>query len=174
MSRRKLALRKPCGRLKEARDTQLAAPTKIRRLLDSALESVQDAAWGSQLGRNLFTGGISSTEFAAGKRFAALAAENSEAQRSPRPPKTVLLDAVGGPSNDSESSESEICRHEHVSAVYLEARDVLRLAGRGVERAVDHVVVQDLAAGGYEEMTALRDGLSALALCWTTKRRAAR
>ena len=94
MSRRKhLAPRTASGRLKPA--THLLAPTQIRRLLDSAATEVRHQAFGTQLGRLYLNGQVSATEFAAGKRWAEIVANYSIACRSPSPPRTLSLDAIG-------------------------------------------------------------------------------
>ena len=62
----------------------------------------------------------------------------------------------------------------HVSAVYLEAP---MSCGWQVVASSERLITSSFRIwppAATQEMTALRDGLSALALCWTTKRRAAR
>ena len=126
MSRRKsLAARKPCGRLRqEPRDTQLLAPTQVRRLLDAATEGTRSAEWGSMLGRLYLGSKITSSEYAAGKRWRELVANYSIACRSPSPPRTLSLDAVGGMPIDPDTATGakEVARHERASAAYLEGR----------------------------------------------------
>ena len=97
-----------------------------------------DPVWGTILGRLYRDGKITSALFAAGKRWCELVADYSELLRSPKPPQTVLLDAIGGMSTDpdTESGRREVARHERASAAYLEGRHALRLAGRDAERVV--------------------------------------
>ena len=87
------------------------------------------------------------------------------------PPKSVLLDAPGGTSINSNSSELEIKRHEHANAAFLAGRHTLRSAGRRVEEVVDHVCARDCAPCGYADYTPLRDGLQALSALWSGKRK---
>ena len=136
MSRRKhLAARSPSGRLKPA--THLLTPTQIRRLLDFAASEVRHAAFGTQLGRCYLSGQVSATEFAAGKRWAEIVANYSQACRSPPPPRTVSFEAGLGRSPDSESNEFEVRLHECANAAFLAGRHALRSAGSRAEQVVD-------------------------------------
>ena len=173
MSRRKhLAPRTASGRLKPA--THLLAPTQIRRLLDSAATEVRHQAFGTQLGRLYLNGQVSATEFAAGKRWAEIVANYSIACRSPSPPRTLSLDAIGiRPTDpDTATGEREMRRHERASAEYLAGRNALRLVGLEAERVVDSVCARDCALAGFGELNALRAGLQALAALWAAKRKA--
>ena len=171
MSRRKhLAARSPSGRLKPA--THLLAPTQIRRLLDSAASEVRHAAFGTQLGRCYLSGQVSATEFAAGKRWAEIVANYSQACRSPPPPRTVSFEAGLGRSPDSESNKSEVRLHECANAAFLAGRHALRSADSRAELVVDSVCARDCAPGGFEDLVALRNGLQALTALWTSRRKA--
>ena len=143
-------------------------------MFDAAAAGLSDPIWGSMLGRLYRDGKITSALFAAGKRWAEVVADYSEALRSPKPPRTALLDAIGGRSTDpdTESGRREVRRHEHASAAYLEGRHVLRLAGRDAERVVDSVCARDCAPAGFGGLNALRAGLAALAALWSAKRKA--
>ena len=173
MSRRKpLAVRMPCGRPRpESRDTHLMSPVQIRRLIDAAASESRDPLWASRAGQLHLNGKISSSEFAAAKRWIEVIANYSAALRSPKPPKTVLLDAIGG-SPDGETNEREVRRHERASAEWLAGRDALRSAGGLAERTVSSVCELDQAPAGYAELVALRAGLAALAALWSAKRKA--
>ena len=176
MSRRKnFAARTASGRLSRLKPaTPLLAPTQVRRLLDSAATEVRHAAFGTQLGRLYLSGQVSASEFAAGKRWAEIVANYSISCRSPRPPRTVSFDALGGSSTDpdSESGAREVKRHEQANRAWLEGRNALRLAGREAERVVDDVCARDCALAGFGELNALRAGLQALAALWSAKRKA--
>jgi hypothetical protein len=171
MSRRKhLAARSPSGRLKPA--AHLMAPTQVRRLVDLAAEDTRHQALGSMAGRLYLAGKISATEFASGVRWREIVANYSIACRSPPPPKSVLLDARGGTGIDSNSSELEIKRHEQANRAWIEGRNALRLAAGRAEQVVDAVCARECAPCGYAEYTALRDGLQALSILWSGKRKA--
>ena len=133
---------------------------------------LRDASWGTMLGRIYLAEKISASEYAAGKRWAALTAEYAVACQAPRAPTTVLLDAVGGrpPDPDSEIGRKEVKRHEKANREYLDGRHALRLAGRNAEAVVEATVVLDQACTCFDEIKALRDGLGALATMWASKR----
>ena len=126
------------------------------------------------LGRLYLGSKITSSEYAAGKRWRELVANYSIACRSPSPPRTLSLDAVGGMPTDPDTATGakEVARHERASAAYLEGRHVLRLAGPDAERVVDDVCARDCALAGFGELNALRAGLQALAALWSAKRKA--
>ena len=171
MSRRKpLRVRYPSGQIVPR--SEIASPTAIRRLTDAAVAGLRDASWGTMLGRIYLAEKISASEYAAGKRWAALTAEYAVACQAPRAPTTVLLDAVGGrpPDPDSEIGRKEVKRHEKANREYLDGRHALRLAGRNAEAVVEATVVLDQACTCFDEIKALRDGLGALATMWASKR----
>ena len=129
---------------------------------------------GTAVGRLYLDGKLSSVEFATAKRWAELVANYSIACRSPPPPRTLSLDAIGGTPIDPDTTtgEREMRRHERASADYLAGRNALRLAGLEAERVVDHVCARDQALAGFGELSALRAGLQALAALWSAKRKA--
>jgi len=137
MSKRKhLAARKPCGRLYPARDTELLSPA------------------GTPIGRLYLDGKLTSAQFATAKRWAEMVANYSIACRSPSPPRSLSLDAIGiRPTDpDTATGEREMRRHERASAEYLAGRNALRLAGLEAERVVDHVCARDCALAGFGEL----------------------
>jgi hypothetical protein len=173
MSRRKhLAARNPCGRLKP--DPRLMAPTQVRRLVDLAAEETRHQALGSMLGRIYLAGKISATEFAAGTHWRQVVANYSIALRSPPPPKTISFDAPGGSPTDpdTESGAQEVKLQNQANRAWIEGRNALRLAAGRAEEVVDAVCVRECAPCGYAEYTALRDGLQALSILWSGKRKA--
>jgi hypothetical protein len=173
MSRRKhLAARTASGTVK--RTNPLMNPTAVRRLVDLAAEETRHAALASMAGRLYLRGKISASEFASGVRWREIVANYSIACRSPPPPKSVLLDAPGGTSIDSNSSELEIKRHEHANAAFLAGRYALRSAGSRAEEVVDSVCVRECVPCGYDDYTALRNGLQALLALWSSRKKSAR
>ena len=173
MSRRKhLATREPNGRVKPA--TSLMSPTQVRRLVDLAAAETRHQALGSMLGRIYLSGKISATEYAAGTRWRDIAVNYSISCRGPRPPRTISFDAPGGSPTDpdSESGAQEVKLHEQANRAWIEGRNALRLAAGRAEEVVDAVCVRECAPCGYAEYTALRDGLQALSILWSGKRKA--
>jgi len=177
MSRRKhLAVRKPAGRIYGYggnHTSELLPPTEIRRLVDAASAGLRDSIWSSTLGRLHLTGKISASQFSAGKRWAELVSNYSQACLGPRPPRTEALDHAGGTPADPDSAAGarEVRRHERATASYLEGRHALRLAGREAEHVVESVCVADQAPAGWRELEALRTGLQSLSTWWRAKRK---
>ena len=175
MSRRKhLAARKPCGRLYPTRDTELLSPTEARRLVDAAAAGLRDQVWGTAVGQLYLSGKTTSAQFATAKRWAEMVANYSVACRSPSPPRTLSLDAIGVRPTDPDAAtgEREMRRHERASAEYLAGRNALRLVGLEAERVVDSVCARDCALASFGELNALRAGLQAFAALWAAKRKA--
>ena len=173
--RKHLRARGSTGRLlRVARDAELMSPTEARRLVDAAASGLRDQVWGTTIGWLYINGQLTAAQFSAGKRWAELVANYSIACRSPSPPRTLSLDAVGGMPIDPDTATGakEVARHERASAAYLEGRHALRLAGRDAERVADEVCTQDRAPAGLSELNALRAGLAALAALWSAKRTA--
>lgn len=176
MSRRKhLAVRKPGGRIYSygSQPSELLSPTEVRRLVDGAAMGLKDSTWSSTLGRLHLAGKLNASQLAAGKRWAELVSSYSQACQGPRPPRTKPLDAIGGtPADpDSEKGAREVRRHERATASYLDGRHALRLAGPTAERVVESVCIHDQAPAGFDEMNALRSGLSALSTWWGSSKR---
>jgi len=65
-------------------------------------------------------------------------------------------------------------RHEKASAAFVEARCILKNAGREAERVVESICIHDQVPAGFAELEALRVGLSALSHWLTQVRRKAR
>jgi hypothetical protein len=175
MSRRKhLAVRSPCGRISRSANPELMSPAEVHRLVSAAQAGLRDPVWSSEIGRLHLQGKITSSQFAAAKRWSALVAAYSDACCSPRPPQTMSLDAAGGTSADPDSATGirEARRHERSVESYLEGRTALRLAGSAAERVVDSVCVQDRAPAGLHELDALRTGLQSLSTWWSARRKA--
>lgn len=168
MSRRKsLAQREPNGR--PQREQQLPAPSEIRRLRDAALAGMRDPTWGTEIGRLYLVGKITSTMFAAGKRWAELASQYSHALCSPSPdPKAISLDRTGAHHVDPDSPEGrkEARRHARAVASFIDAHVALKTHGTGSERIVRSVCERGEMPTGHQEIIALSGGLARLADFW--------
>jgi len=177
MSRRKhLVARGASGRPQRIPRPEPLSPTESRRLLDAASSGMRDPVWATILGQIYLRGKISASEFSAGKFWAELTANYSVACQSPSRPRTRPLDAAGGrPADpDSEAGIREARRHEKASAAFVEARCILKNAGREAERVVESICIHDQVPAGFAELEALRVGLSALSHWLTQVRRKAR
>ena len=101
--RKHLAKREPNG--KPQRERSGPSPTEISRLRDAALAGMKDPIWGTQLGILHLSGKLTSSQLAAGKRWAELAADYSAATQSPKPPRSVALEASAGSAVDPDSAK---------------------------------------------------------------------
>ena len=75
--------REPNGRLSRAGETKEFAPTLVKRLRDAAVARMDDAAWGSELGRLFLTHHIEAPLYAAGRKWAELVARHHIAMAAP-------------------------------------------------------------------------------------------
>jgi len=126
MSRRKhLAVRSPCGRISRSANPELMSPAEVHRLVSAAQAGLRDPVWSSEIGRLHLQDKITSSQFAAAKRWSVAA--YSDACYSPRPPQTMSLDAAGGTSADPDSATGirDARRHERAVESYLEGRTAL-------------------------------------------------
>jgi hypothetical protein len=154
---------------------EIASPAETRRLFNAMLHGIRDSAYGSEIGRLYLVGKLTSAEVSIAKRWCELVTAYSSAMRGPKRPATVLLDDAGGTPSDpsSEIGIKEAKKHERAVANWIEGRDALRKAGRGVEAVVDDVVVHDRARPGFDELAALKAGLHALSSQWSSARKKA-
>lgn len=169
MSRRKvLAVRESNGRIQ--RDPQLPPPSEVRRLRDAALAGMRDPIWGTELGRLYLVGKITATMYAAGKRWAELAAQYSQALCSPCPdPRAICLDRMGGSPVDPDSNEGRKESRRHLRAVnsFVDAHAAMvSIAKSAGVRAVRSVCERNEMPIGHMEILALSTGLTTLAAFW--------
>jgi len=169
MSRRKnLAQREPNGRAQ--RTAQLPAPSEVKRLRDAALAGMRDPLWGTEIGRLFLAGKITSTMFAAGKRWAELASQYSQALCSPAPdPKAISLErAPSSTSHDPDSPEGrkEARRHARAVASFVDAHIALKDHGPATARIVRATCERGETITGHQELIALTSGLDRLAQFW--------
>jgi hypothetical protein len=169
MSRRKnLAQREPNGRAQ--RDPPLPPPSEVRRLRDAALAGMRDPMWGTELGRLHLAGKITATMFAAGRRWAELASQYSQALCSPSPdPKAISLErSSGGTSHDPDSAEGrkEARRHARAVQSFIDANVALKDHSRASERIVRSTCERGEMVHGHQDMMALTGGLERLASFW--------
>lgn len=168
MSRRKhMAQREPNGRAQ--REPQLPPPSEVRRLRDAALAGMRDPTWGTEIGRLYLAGKVTATMFAAGRRWAELASQYSQALCSPAPdPKAISLERMGAQHIDPDSIEGrkEARRHARAVASFIDAHAALINRGRAAERLVRTVCERGEMAHGHQELLALAGGLGSLAAFW--------
>jgi hypothetical protein len=168
MSRRKsTARREPNGRIQRA--PQLPAPSEVKRLRDAALAGMRDPLWGTEIGRLYLAGKITSTMFAAGKRWAELATQYSQALCSPCPdPKAISLERAGGSAIDPDSPDGrkEARRHARAVASFIDAHASLKTHGCAAERLVRSTCERGETIIGHQDLIALAGGLDRLANFW--------
>ena len=175
MTRRKvLAHREPNGKPQRSRPApELMSPTEARRLMDAARTGLKDAVWGTTLGYLHLSGKLTSTQFAAGKRWAEVAAEYSAACQGPKQPRTAKLEPEGGtpPDPGSAKGRTEARRHTQALHRYIGALEVIRRTGEASRRAVVAVCEERTLTEGADSLNALRKGLDALATWWAGDRK---
>ena len=178
MTRRKsLASREPSGKVRRpprgAAPAELMSPTEFKRLVDAAGDGLKDAVWGTPLGRLLNDRKITSTQFAAGVRWATLAHDYSAATQSPKAPRSANLDPAGGqsPDPDSDRGRREAQRHTHTKHQYLAALAVLQHTGDSARRAMVDVCELGQMPAGHWALASLRLGLDVLSVFWSERRR---
>ena len=169
--RKPLARREPNGKPQRHRDSG-PSPTEISRLRDAALAGMKDPIWGTQLGILHLSGKLTNSQLAAGKRWAELARDYSTAQQSPKPPRSVALEASGGSAVDPDSAKGvkEARRHSQIIHGYLAALETLTRTSALARAAVVLVCEQD-AHPTLPELVALKSGLDALTAFWNGAKR---
>lgn len=167
MSRRKhMAKREPNGRAQ--RDPQ-HSPSEIKRLRDAALAGMRDPLWGTEIGRLYLSSKITATMFAAGKRWAELATQYSQALCSPSPdPRAVNLDRSGSHHVDPDSPEGrrEARRHARAVASFIDAHAALKSHNTASERLVRATCERGQTIAGHADLLFLASGLDRLAAFW--------
>lgn len=145
------------------------SPGEIRRLRDAALSGMRDPEWGTELGRLFLVGKVSPEEYAAGKRWSAMAAEYRSAMLCPRGMGALQLErgSQGQPVDpDTGDGQAEAERHKRAVAAYLSADADLRIhRGAVVLRAVQRVCEENSAID-YQQLLHLKDGLAVMASRW--------
>ena len=164
--RKHLAKREPNG--KPQRERSGPSPTEISRLRDAALAGMKDPIWGTQLGILHLSGKLTSSQLAAGKRWADLARDYSAACQSPRAPKSVDIEPGGGSPIDPDSAKGlrEARRHSQIVHGYLGSLEALKRTGEAPRLAVRDVCEFNLFPVGSFQLAALRTGLQGLAAWW--------
>jgi hypothetical protein len=167
MTRRKpLAIRQPNGQPR--RQPEGPSATEVVRLRDAALAGMRDPVWATSIGRLYLAGKLTSSQFAAGKRWADLAAEYSAACLAPRQPRSAKLERGDASPVDPDSPQGQKEARQHVQTVHAwaTASEALNRTGAAPRTAVRDVCEQNLSPVGELQLVALRSGLSALAMLW--------
>jgi hypothetical protein len=163
-----MVAREPNGRPQRRTEAQLPSPAEIARLRDAALAGLRDPAWGSTLGRLYLSGKVTGTQFAAGKRWAKLAARYSSAAISPKQPRSAKLAAEGGSPVDPDSAKGrrEALQEANLAASYVEALVVLERMGALPRRAVVNACEYGINPVGVSGLHDLQKGLQGLVAWW--------
>lgn len=128
---------------------------------------MRDPEWGTELGRLFLAHKITPEQFAAGKRWASLAARYAQAicAPSPNPPSlNIGQGRAGAPIDvDTDEGQAEAKRHQKAVSAYLAAQE--SLDGRGTS-AIRTIVEANEALSGHQQLLDLMAGLSTLADHW--------
>lgn len=145
--------RYPSGKLKP----EVAAPTLVRRILNSAIKTANNPLLGSALGRHRLADQIDSDQLAAGMHFAEIVASWHRVQGLPLPfPKTASLQQGLGKSLSGETPPHIV---EATGKAYRNAMRALNAAGRSAARVVASVAILDRSTIDHGALCA---GLTAL------------
>ena len=174
MTRRKsMTPREPNGRPQRSPKDPTASPTAQARLKHAALRRMADPVWGTMLGILHLTGRLNEAQFAAGRYWSELARDYTIASNSPKYPRSVDLDPMGGspidPDPDTEQGSREAQQDARTIHRYLASLAQLKLAGEVATGAVIKTCELDTFPVGEREMIGLRAGLQALANWYAKK-----
>jgi len=169
--RKPMAARKPCGRTRP--EPEPPSPAEVKRLRDASLAGMRSAEWGTELGRLYLADKISSVQYRAGRRWAAIVEAYAEACQTPRQPGTATLDPEGGKAADPDTPAGRKTAKRHKRAVDLfnEASMALEHAGRLATHVTRATTESQVIPCGFLELAALRSGLQHLAAYWETRKR---
>ena len=144
------------------------APTEARRLMDAAKTGLRDPVWGTTLGWLHLSSKLTAAQFAAGNRWAEVAAEYSAACNGPRPPKSASLERGQGEALDPDSPDGLREARQHTKALvrYVGAAAILNAAGARARRAVADTCERGQMPEGVDSLRALKAGLDVLAVWW--------
>ena len=174
MSRRKsMTPREPNGRPQRSPKDPTASPTAQARLKHAALRRMADPVWSTMLGILHLSGRLNEAQFAAGRYWSELARDYTIASSSPKYPRSVDLDPMGGspidPDPDSEWGSREAQQDTQTIHRYLASLAQLKLTGEVATGAVIKTCELDTFPVGEREMNGLRAGLQALANWYAKK-----
>lgn len=159
--------RTPSGQYSRAGERE-AAPTRIKRARDAALANMGDPRWGSELGRLHLQGTITDAMYAAGVRWAELAAKYQSAIGIfPSRSASMERGALGSPPDPDSDEGRKVAKRETDNAErFFEAHAVLVNCGMLTEQVVRRACEHDEAVVGLGDLGKLRTGLMALASLW--------
>jgi hypothetical protein len=166
MGKRKIQARTPSGQLSRAGRQREFPPTQVKRLRDAAMSGLRDPEWGTELGRLYLEGTITAEMYAAGKDWREKAAKYVNTLGH-FPVRSLLMENRGGsppPDPDTAEGEKRARREANAMERFFEAHAVLLSSGKMAEATVRRLCEHDEGPCGIVELTALRRGLSALAV----------
>jgi len=144
------------------------APTQVRRLREAALAGMADAQWGTELGRLNLTGQISDAMYAAGKKWAELAAKyhGSIGVFPVRSTTGEMGRGSSPPDPDSDEGQRVAKREREGAERFFEADKILVDCGPGVRIAVRRLCEDNEAPCLFDELVHVRFGLMSLVSHW--------
>ena len=165
--------REPSGRAQRPANVneQEFAPTQVKRLRDAALAGMRDPEWGSQLGRLFLTRAISPVQYAAAKRWRALANNYHNAIGVVAVRSINLQPTSKGYDCDPASEQGQRTAQRDRDALKRFQRAHDKLIETGSEKVVRALCERDESPAGFTQMQKLQLGLSTLARLWQLDRR---
>ena len=164
-------VREPNGKPSRTHQESDYAPTRVKWLREAAMAGMQDARWGTELGRLNLAGKITDEMFGAGQKWSEKAKRYHSAMEGPPIDcKAIPLERCGRaspPDPDSPDGIDQAVSDLRAVLAMQEAHAVLisgagTLAERQVRATCEHNECPDGAAG----LAALRSGLLWLAQFW--------
>ncbi len=163
--------RYPSGNRRREERSNEYWPSAIKRLTSAAVAGMHDPEWGTVIGRLYLEGKLTSREYAAGKRWAAVWAEYCIATGYPSPdPRSLVIGAPTRsepPDPESHAGAAEARRAKRARKRFEEAHAVLLKCGMQAESAT-----RKLCEGigqtptGNEQFLHAKRGLESLARLW--------
>lgn len=162
--KRKPGQREPNGRIKRASDEAQHAPAAVKRLIDAAMAKASDPRLGSEIGRLLLAGKLTTRQAAAGWRFAEVASAYQTAISAPalKSPRLERGQRGEAPEDGTPAGDAMTAATRRAVTRYMRADAVLSASGRDAERAA-RLLCADVALIGHQQLIDARSALDALA-----------
>jgi hypothetical protein len=156
------------GQYSRAKPEREFPPTQVRRLRDAAMRGLRDPEWATELGRLYLEAQITAAMYAAGRRWAEMAAKYQGTigifpiRSSAAEPGIRSL----SPDPDSPAGRKIVERERNAIEKFFEAHAVLVSAGVLVESTVRRLCEHNEAICNLDELAKARTGLMRLVAHW--------
>jgi hypothetical protein len=162
--KRKDAARTPSGQISRAGQESSLSPIAVKRLLTSAIAKASDPRLGSEIGRLLLHGKLTTRQASAAWRYAEISASYQTAIHAPKC-KTARLERgqkAEAPEDGTAAGDAITAKTRRAISRYIRADAILNGCGQDAARAVS-LLVADIALIGHKPLVDAKDALDALA-----------